>query len=501
MLSDIEGEVPKDFPEGVYLRNGPNFRYPNKLATKSIFGRTSFNIFQADGMLHATFFGRGDDGEWKLSYKNRFVEADTNLMEKERNRPLFLPSIEGEPRALMVAILLNMFRFGKVNKDYNNTNVFEHAGKVYTVSENHLPYEVDTSDLKTGKIWDINGWDQPFNSHPKKAPRTGEMVIMGVSILKPYYVVGVISADGQRMLHKVDVKLERPTLAHEMGVTENYNIILDYPNRFGLDRLLADKQFIGYERGEGEQSKIGVMPRFGESNSIKWFNVKNHCSFHIINSFEEGDEVIVRVCRTSGSIISGPSNHRVDAGEWYRRAYLQPNEDSEGFDPSVDGVIFSRPFEWRLNMRTGEVVKEGHLTRNDIAMDFPVVNNRFIGLKNKFAYAQVVDSTRSSNIGLPVFKMLAKLCFDERDEENKDVIKVEYHKLEENHFCSGVHFVERPGGVDEDDGWLISYIHDEKENVSKVYIVDAKKFTESPIAKITLPHRVPYGFHGTYVCK
>ncbi|KAK1313863.1 Carotenoid 9,10(9',10')-cleavage dioxygenase [Acorus calamus] len=103
--------------------------------------------------------------------------------------------------------------------------------------------------------------------------------------------------------------------------------------------------------------------------------------------------------------------------------------------------------------------------------------------------------------GLPVFKMLAKLYFDERDEENKEVIKVEYHKLEENHYCSGVHFVERPGGVDEDDGWLISYIHDEKENVSKVYIVDAKKFTESPISKITLPHRVPYGFHGTYVCK
>ncbi|KAK1290367.1 Carotenoid 9,10(9',10')-cleavage dioxygenase [Acorus calamus] len=434
MLSDIEGEVPKDFPEGIYLRTGPNFLYPNKMATKSIFGRASFSLFQGDGMLHATTFDRGNNREWKLSYKNRYAEADTFFMEKERNRPLFLPASEGEPHALMVATFLNMaskfyivrarklctlfahLRFGKVTKDYNNTNVFEHAGKVYTISENHLPYEVDTSDLKTGKIWDINGWDRPFNSHPK---------------------------------------------------LQHHNIILDYPNRFGLDRLLADKQFIGYERGEGEWSKIGVMPRYGDSDSIKWFDVKNHCSFHIINSFEDGDEVILRVCRTSGSIMSGPPNHRVDAGEWYRRAYLQPNEDSEGFDPSVDGVIFSRRFEWRLNMRTGVVVKEGHLTRNDVAMDFPVVNNRFMGLKNKFAYAQVVDSMQSSNMGLPVFKMLAKLYFDERDKENKDVIKVEYHKLEENHFCSGVHFVERPGGVDEDDGWLISYIHDEKENVSK----------------------------------
>jgi len=33
------------------------------------------------------------------------------------------------------------------------------------------------------------------------------------------------------------------------------------------------------------------MPRYGDAGSIFWFDVKNHCSFHLINSFEDGDEV------------------------------------------------------------------------------------------------------------------------------------------------------------------------------------------------------------------
>ncbi|KAJ0824801.1 putative 9-cis-epoxycarotenoid dioxygenase [Helianthus annuus] len=33
---------------------------------------------------------------------------------------------------------------------------------------------------------------------------------------------------------------------------------------------------------------------------------------------------------------------------------------------------------------------------------------------------------------------------------------------------------------------------------SQVLVVDAKNFGEEPIAKIKLPQRVPYGFHGSF---
>ena len=40
-----------------------------------------------------------------------------------------------------------------------------------------------------------------------------------------------------------------------------------------------------------EYARIGIMPRYGNADSIRWFEVEPNCTFHILNCFEEGDEV------------------------------------------------------------------------------------------------------------------------------------------------------------------------------------------------------------------
>nr|CAD1843411.1 unnamed protein product [Ananas comosus var. bracteatus] len=469
LVHNLEGEIPKTFPEGVYIRNGPNPQYPTQTTVTSIFGSTAYTWYEGDGMLHATYFDKADNGKWRISYKNKYVVSETFQMEKERNKASFIPAVDGQPHGILAAFVFNMLRFGKAVKDSSNTSVFEHAGRAYAVTENHLPYEIDIATLDTVGLYNVYGaWNRPFTSHPKKAPRTGELVTMGVDVRKPHYVLGIISADGKDLLHKVNLEYESGKLIHEIGVTENYNIIMDYPLRFGIDRVLVGKQFIQHDTNA--RARIGVMPRFGDAKSTSWFDVKNHCSYHLINSFEEGHEVVVRGCRILWSVIPGP-DHKTDKAKW-------------------------------LDLVTGEV-EEGYITCEEVAMDFPAINNNFIGIRNKYAYTQVVDSLATSNsiAGLTKYKMLAKLHFDTKNEDDKNFINVDYHVLEENHFCSGVQFVEKKDAVDEDDGWLISYVHDEKANVSKVYIIDAKRFTEEPVAKITLPQRVPYGFHGIFISK
>ncbi|XP_074592396.1 carotenoid 9,10(9',10')-cleavage dioxygenase 1-like [Curcuma longa] len=494
-VSAIEGVIPEGFPQGIYLRNGPNHVHPDLTAAVSVFGRTAYTSVEGDGMIHATYFSKDGHGNWNVSYKNKYVETESFLLEKNRNKKLFLPAAGGDPSAVLASFFINTVRCGQAVKFDANTGVFVHAGKLYAVSEQNLPYEIDPSNLDTLKSWDVNGtWDRPFTSHPKRVPHTGELVTMGVDIQRPHFVLGVISADGTKMLHKVDLKFKTGVLIHELGVTENYNIIMDYPLGIGINRPFGGKPFIGYE--QNGKSKIGVMPRFGNAESVYWFRVKNHCSFHIINTLEDGDEVVVRGCRTTGSVIPGP-DHKANKPEWYRRVFQFPNEDSNTFDPSVDGSLFSRPYQWRLNMKTGAVT-EAFLTGKEFAMDFPTINSRFVGLRNKYAYTQVVDSDASSNIGVGKFKMIAKLQFDLHDKDNEELIKVEYHALSEGQFCSGLEFVQNLQGTEEDDGWLISYVHDEKSNRSMVYIIDAKRFTEGPVARIELPQRVPYGFHGTY---
>jgi carotenoid cleavage dioxygenase-like enzyme len=173
---------------------GPNPLHPTQTIADSIFGSTSYMYYEGHGMLHAVYFNKSSLGEWKISYRNKYVESDTFQLEGEKNEVAFVPSADGEPYATLVAFVLNILRFGKAVKDSANTNVFEHAGRAFAVTENHLPYEIDINNLNTIAPYSISGaWDQPFTSHPKKIHGSGDLVIMGTNTEKPHYVLGVIS--------------------------------------------------------------------------------------------------------------------------------------------------------------------------------------------------------------------------------------------------------------------------------------------------------------------
>ncbi|XP_059458445.1 carotenoid 9,10(9',10')-cleavage dioxygenase 1-like [Corylus avellana] len=505
LITDIEGNIPDNFQEGVYIRNGSNPLFGGQKSTKSIFGRSSYIWVEGEGMLHALYFTKEGDGSWNVVYNNRYVQTETFKLEKQRNKPSFLPATEGDSPAILSAYLLNTLRYGKVNKEASNTNIFKHSGKLYSIAENDIPQEIDIFTLKTCDNWDVNGsWKRPFTSHPKRAPDTGELVIMGVDAIKPFLEVGVVSADGKKLIHKVDVKLNRCTLCHDIGVTQRYNVILDFPLTINLKRLISGGPLIKYN-GE-EYARIGIMPRYGDSDSIQWFEVEPCCSLHIFNSFEDDGEVVVWGYRALDSIIPGP-DMGVNKFEWFSRRFRPKNSDEKSIDASTeDGLLFSRCYEWRLHMQTGEV-RERNLTGTKFSMDFPIINENFIGVKSRYGYTQVVDSTASSTSGLPKYGGLAKLYFEEADTRSslrkrsceEELIKVEYHMFEENTFCTGVAFAPKHGGVEEDDGWIITFVHNENSNTSQVYIIDTKKFSCEPVAKIALPCRVPYGFHGAFM--
>ena len=69
-------------------------------------------------------------------------------------------------------------------------------------------------------------------------------------------------------------------------------------------------------------------------------------------------------------------------------------------EPREGWTKFNFPYcyEWRLNMQSGKV-KERSLRAEQNAMDFPIINSKFTGLKNKLGYAQVVDLTATSIAG------------------------------------------------------------------------------------------------------
>ncbi|KAK9099223.1 hypothetical protein Syun_026268 [Stephania yunnanensis] len=378
-IVDVKGEIPADFPVGVYIRNGPNPLFGGLKSTTSIFGHTSNTWIEGEGMLHALYFTKDDQQQWIVSYNNKYVETETFKLEKKRNKPCFLPAIEGDSPAVLAALLFNKLRFGTVDKYISNTNVFYHSGKYYSIAENHIPQEIDIHNLETLDNWDIGGvWNRPFNSHPKKAPGTGELVVMGVDCVKPFFVLGVVSDDGKKLVHKVDLNFQRCTLCHEIGVTEKYNVIMDMPLTINIERLLKGGPLIKYDKED--YTRIGVMPRYGDADSIKWFEVQPHCTFHIFNCFEDDEEVVVRGCRALGFLIPGP-DFGLNKLEWFSRGFKPIVSDKTILENNKDdGFLFGRAYEWKINMRSGET-KERNLTGTTFFMDFPMSNESLLDIK------------------------------------------------------------------------------------------------------------------------
>ena len=74
----------------------------------------------------------------------------------------------------------------------------------------------------------------------------------------------------------------------------------------------------------------------------------------------------------------------------------------------------------------------------------------------------------------------------------------EYRDLEGGQASEPV-FVANPDGIDEDNGWVMSYVYQPERDKSEVLILNGQDITGEPAAVIELPVRVPAGFHGNWV--
>jgi carotenoid cleavage dioxygenase len=60
-------------------------------------------------------------------------------------------------------------------------------------------------------------------------------------------------------------------------------------------------------------------------------------------------------------------------------------------------------------------------------------------------------------------------------------------------------FVPRAANADEDDGYVVALVYEQARNASEFLILNAADIAGDPVARVRLPHRVPYGFHGNWV--
>jgi len=140
-------------------------------------------------------------------------------------------------------------------------------------------------------------------------------------------------------------------------------------------------------------------------------------------------------------------------------------------------------------MKTGEV-REGDI--DDLNTEFNKSNPIFHGVKSKYSYHQRIPLLHEGGYTLR-FTGLVKY--------NNDTGECKQWDYGPGVFGSEAMFAPKPGAdrnSQEDDGYVITLVTDSNTWKSDCLVFDATDIEQGPVARVHLPHRVPYGFHAAW---
>ncbi|WP_232665269.1 carotenoid oxygenase family protein [Pseudonocardia sp. TRM90224] len=395
----------------------------------------SHHWFMGEGMVHGVRL-RDGRAEW---YRNRFVRGDSG--------------------------------------ESPNTNVLAHAGRIMALVEaGGLPVTI-APDLNKMATWDCDGLlKSGYAAHPKIDPITGELHAITYNVLSPSLRYVVLDATGAAK-HVTDIAAPGRPMVHDMALTQSRVVVLDLPVTVSMDMMSswAAAGSVGYPPlpmrwDDAHTSRIGLLPRGATGDAVRWFEAPRCYVFHVLNGFDNPDgSVTVDVVRYDSVFrdeLRGPSDSLPVLARWT-------------VDPARGTV-------------TEQIV-------SDRSVEFPRVGPALVGQPHRYGWFAGVgadglvlsdDVDRSSDSGF----------------ETGPLVKIdtatggtELHHYGPGRVTMEPAFVARPGATGEDDGWILSVVHDATTDRGELVVLDAGDITAAPVARVHLPRRVPFGFHGNWI--
>ncbi|MDA9043353.1 carotenoid oxygenase family protein [Pseudomonadales bacterium] len=409
--SDLKviGQIPESL-QGTLLRNGANPQ-----------SGESAHWFLGNGMLHGVRIEAGQ-ATW---YRNRYVKT-----------PLYLKP-DGDV----------MDGLGDMTMSAANTNVIQHAGKIMALEEGHWPFVV-SNELETVGPNNYGGkLEGAMTAHPKICPETGELLAFSYGMTPPYLTYLRASASGE-LLQTEQIEVPGATMIHDFNVTRNFVIFMDLPAVWNFEGMATTGLPILWDESYG--ARLGVMPRNGGNADVVWYEIDPCYVFHPLNAYENGDKIVIDVCRMDDTMKPGSSA-----------------------PPML--------YRWTIDQASGRVTET---QLDDRVVDFPRVADAVVGLKHQFGYCAAFAGSAPYGEGLIKYDLEAGTS--------------EYRHLDGGQASEAV-FVKDPTASGEDGGFLLSYVYQPEIDQSEVLILNAQDMLGEPVARIQIPARVPAGFHGNWI--
>ncbi|MDG5809394.1 carotenoid oxygenase family protein, partial [Streptomyces ossamyceticus] len=154
-----------------------------------------------------------------------------------------------------------------------------------------------------------------------------------------------------------------------------------------------------------------------------------------------------------------------------------PVGSHEWFPPAL-------PHRWRVDLVTGRATEE---MISGVFGEFPKINDAYTGRPHRYGYfvttRGLADDTMSDGLARHDYLLDRTTVVEGPDGLTSPSEPV---------------FVARENARGEDDGYLLSLWWNRATDLSELLVHDAADLRRTPLARVKLPSRVPFGFHGSW---
>ncbi len=446
----VEGTLPSEF-NGSWYRSVPDPQYPPRMGDDT--------YLSGDGMVSLFRFENGH-----VDFRMRYVQTERWKNERAARRSLYGlyrnpytddPSVRGKGRGAA------------------NTTPIVHGGRLLALKEDSRAWELDPVTLATVGEWSYDGRlrSQTMTAHPRLDPDTGELYFFGYEAggLATRDVAFCVANEDGRLVREEWFEAPYCALMHDFAVTQEHVIFPIFPIVASLERMEAGGPHWAWDGAR--ETFMGVMPRDGRVSQIRWFRGPPCSAFHFFNAFTEGNKVHVDF---SVSDVPAFPFIREAGGLHMRPDQVQGNVVRWSFDLGKPGDTIER-----------EVLGP--------AGDLPRLADKDAMRRYDVAYYCRYEPTAGPPIlSGPVgagFNAVSRL----------DLRNGRYTTLTIDPRSTIQEPIHVPSAKPGHEGYLAFVVDRHEENVAEVFVVEAARLEQPPVARIKLPMRLRSGVHGSWV--